>query len=246
MPLSGRNPVATPIYIITCEHGGKQIPPAYRALFAAQAAVLATHRGYDAGALLMAQELATAFAAPLFASTTSRLLIDLNRSIGHPALFSATTRELPPAERAQIVDLHYRPYRSAVERAVEQAVARGRRVIHLSSHSFTPELDGDLRTADVGLLYDPARRGEATLAERWKAALEAATPTGSVPLRVRRNYPYRGRGDGLTAHLRKRFPAETYVGIELEINQAIVFAGGRRWARLRGVLIDTLHTASVC
>ena len=40
-------------------------------------------------------------------------------------------------------------------------MARGRRVIHISSHSFTPELDGKVRSADVGLLYHPGRHGEA-------------------------------------------------------------------------------------
>jgi hypothetical protein len=61
---------------------------------------------------------------------------------------------------------------------------------------------------------------------------------------VRRNYPYAGKGDGLTSHLRRRFPPRAYVGIELEINQRIVFAAGRRWAALRGALIDSLRTAA--
>ena len=33
-------------------------------------------------------------------------------------------------------------------------------MIHLSSHSFTPELDGKVRKADIGLIYDPARQRE--------------------------------------------------------------------------------------
>ena len=52
-------------------------------------------------------------------------------------------------------------------------------------------------------------------------------------LRVRRNYPYAGKGDGLTSYLRRRFPPGAYVGIELEVNQSIVFAAGRRWTALR-------------
>ena len=60
---------------------------------------------------------------------------------------------------------------------------------------------------------------------------------------MRRNYPYAGKGDGLTSHLRRRFPPGAYVGIELEINQSIVFAAGRRWTALRGVLIDSLRAA---
>jgi len=227
-------------FIITCEHGGNRIPAPYRRLFRGQRALLDSHRGYDPGSLVMAKALARAFAAPLVASTVSRLLIDLNRSIGHPQLFSAMTRAAPAQTRAQIVEQHYRPHRMHVERLIGQAVARGQRVIHISSHSFTAELDGAVRGADVGLLYHPGRRGEAELCARWKEVLAAIAPE----LRVRRNYPYAGKGDGLTSHLRRRFAPCDYVGIELEVNQGIVTAAGRRWTALRRLLIDSLRTAS--
>jgi predicted N-formylglutamate amidohydrolase len=226
-------------FLVTCEHGGNRIPAAYRSLFQGCDALLDTHRGYDFGALVMARALARAFRAPLVTSTISRLLIDLNRSIGHPRVFSAATRGAPASLRAKIAEQHYWPYRLQVERLVGQSVSRGRRVIHISSHSFTPELDGKVRSADVGLLYDPRRRREAALCARWKSALAELAP----PLRVRRNYPYAGKGDGLTSYLRRRFAPGAYVGIELEINQGIVVAGGRRWTALRSVLIDSLRMA---
>jgi predicted N-formylglutamate amidohydrolase len=226
-------------FIISCEHGGNRIPAPYRRLFRGHRALLDSHRGYDPGSLVMAKALASTWRAPLVASTTSRLLIDLNRSIGHPQLFSAATRGAPGETRAQIVDEHYRPYRVQVERLIRQAVSRGHRVIHISSHSFTAELDGRVRGADVGLLYHPGRRGEAEVCARWKESLAASAPE----LRVRRNYPYAGKGDGLTSHLRLRFAQSDYVGIELEVNQSIVFAAGRRWTALRCVLIDSLRTA---
>jgi predicted N-formylglutamate amidohydrolase len=226
-------------FLITCEHGGNRIPPSYRALFQGHRELLDTHRGYDRGALVMARELAAAFQAPLVTSTISRLLIDLNRSIGHPQLFSAATRGAPRLVREQIIAHHYRPYRAQVERLVRQAVARRRRVIHISSHSFTGELDGKPRHADVGLLYHPARRGEVELCARWKAALGAVAPA----LRVRRNYPYAGKGDGLTSYLRLRFPRRAYVGIELELNQDIVLRAGRRWTALRRLLVASLRAA---
>jgi len=122
---------------------------------------------------------------------------------------------------------------------VRQLATRGRRVIHVSSHSFTPVLNGEVRRADVGLLYDPRRREEAALCSRWKTALGAIAPA----LRVRRNYPYAGKGDGLTSALRLAFASRDYVGIELEINQQIVLAGGRQWTALRGALIDSLRRA---
>jgi predicted N-formylglutamate amidohydrolase len=187
----------------------------------------------------MARALARAFRAALVTSTISRLLIDLNRSIGHPQLFSAATRGAPATVREQIVAQYYRPYRERVEHLVRRSVARGRRVIHISSHSFTPELDGRARTADAGLLYHPGRHAEAELCARWKATLAAIAPE----LRVRRNYPYAGKADGLTSHLRQRFAHGAYVGIELEVNQSIVLAAGRRWTALRGVLVDSLRTA---
>jgi len=226
-------------FLVTCEHGGNRIPAAYRSLFRHWGARLDSHRGHDPGALVLARDLAKALHAPLVASTVSRLLVDLNRSAGHAQHFSDAMRDTPPEMRARIVERHYRPYRDAVERFVSRSAARGRRVIHLSSHSFTPTLDGRVRTADVGLLYDPTRHGETSLCARWKAALVARAPG----LRVRRNYPYTGRSDGLASSLRRRFPPDAYVGIELEVNQAIVRADGRAWRALRTNLIDAFQAA---
>ncbi|MGH6623613.1 MAG: N-formylglutamate amidohydrolase, partial [Burkholderiaceae bacterium] len=150
------------------------------------------------------------------------------------------TRAVRGPARDEIVERYYRPYRAEVESLVRRSVSRGRRVIHVSSHSFTPKLDGTVRRADVGLLYDPSRGGEVEVCARWKESLAALAPE----LRVRRNYPYFGRGDGLTSHLRRRFPPGVYVGIELEVNQRIVFAAGRAWDRLRRVLREGLRAAS--
>lgn len=226
----------TEFVLITCEHGGNRIPAPFRGLFRAHRALLQTHRGWDPGALAVAEALATAYQAPLVASTTSRLLIDLNRSIGHSQVFSTVTRELPAATKAQIIAEHYRPHRDEVERLVEHAVSRGQRVIHVASHSFTPELDGVVRAADVGLLYDPRRHLEVETSARWKKTLASRNPA----LRVRRNYPYAGKADGLTSHLRQCFPPNVYAGIEVEVNQRFVLAGGRPWSALRRVLIESL------
>lgn len=228
------------VYLVTCEHGGNRIPPAYRHLFRGQRALLDSHRGFDPGALALARALSRAFDAPLVASTITRLLIDLNRSLGNPRAFSAATRRLPADVRGHIVARWYEPHRAAVERQVRVAVSRGDRVIHVAAHSFTPVLEGQVRHADVGLLYDPRRRAELALCARWKASLAARAPH----LRVRRNYPYAGNGDGLTRYLRSRFSQRTYVGVELEINQRIVFAGGPPWRALRRVLADSLRSAS--
>jgi len=226
-------------FIITCEHGGNRIPATYRHFFSGQRRLLDSHRGHDPGALVVARELARAFDAPLVVSTVSRLLVDLNRSIGHRQLYSPAIRAAPVALRAEILRRHYLPYRAEVEKLVARSIARGRRVIHLSSHSFTPELGGVVRRADLGLLYDPGRRAEARLCAQWKTSLAAIAPE----LRVRRNYPYAGKGDGLTSYLRRRFPDRRYAGIEIEINQKFAQAGGPDWKALRAMLVASLRVA---
>jgi len=228
-------------YLITCEHGGNRIPPRYLPLFAGFEALLQTHRGYDPGVLAMARELARALAAPLFVSTTSRLLIDLNRTIGHTRLYSEATRNAPVAVRGEILEQYYLPFRNRVETHIDEAIAHGKRAIHISSHSFTPELDGTIRNADISLLYDPARSGERELCRRWQTELKARAPE----LKVRRNYPYTGTSDGFTAYLRRHFPADAYIGIELEINQKHVFRGGRQWPALRCHVIKALRQATI-
>jgi predicted N-formylglutamate amidohydrolase len=225
--------------LITCEHGGNRIPVRYRPLFAGFEALLQSHRGHDPGALALARDMSKALAAPLFVATTSRLLIDLNRSIGHPNLYSEATRDAPARVRHEILESHYLPYRDQVEAHIADAIARGSRVIHLASHSFTPELDGAVRNADIGLLYDPARPGEVDLCRDWQTRIRALAPE----LKVRRNYPYTGKSDGFTAYLRRRFPAEAYIGIELEINQKHVLSGGRPWRVLRDHVIESLRQA---
>jgi len=225
--------------VITCEHGGRKVPRGYAALFAGREESLDSHRGWDAGALELGRQMAEAFGAPLHVATTTRLLIDLNRSIGHPQLFSEVTRPLSRAHRDDIIDLHYRPHRQAVESDIARHIGSGQRVIHVASHSFTPALDGLPRQADVAWLYDPRRPGEMAFARAWMRVLEQRAPE----LRLRRNYPYQGRADGLTASLRRHHPDATYVGIELEVNQRFVEQGGVPWKRLKEMLVDSLKKA---
>jgi hypothetical protein len=59
---------------------------------------------------------------------------------------------------------------------------------------------------------------------------------------VRRNYPYRGDADGLTTHLRKRYPDGRYTGVEIEVNQKHTLGDAARWRALRNLLVHSLQT----
>jgi predicted N-formylglutamate amidohydrolase len=240
--MPGRKPAVRPVeLIISCEHGGNRVPARYRKLFSGALGLLASHRAYDPGALALARDFARAFRAPLFYSTISRLLVELNRSPGHPQAFS---RRVPPRLHEELIERYYRPYRTRIEAQIATAVRRGRRVVHLSCHSFTPRLAGVRRSAHIGLLYDPHRRPEALLCALWEKRLNE-----NAKLRARRNYPYRGSADGLTTYLRTRFSGRDYLGIELEVNQKFPRANGAQWRALRRLLVasfrDALNSGSV-
>jgi predicted N-formylglutamate amidohydrolase len=223
--------------IVTCEHGGHRIPRPYWPLFKHYKAALASHRGFDPGALSLARDVAQQFGAELIYSTTSRLLVELNRSPRHRQVLSEATRSLSHDERRALFDRYYWPYRNWLEAQVEQAIARRKAVLHLSCHSFTPRMHGVTRNADIGLLYDPRRARERAFCGEWQERIEAADPT----LRVRRNYPYRGSADGLTTHLRRLHPNHEYAGIEIEVNQKHTMRSPAHWKALRALLVRCLE-----
>jgi len=185
----------------------------------------------------MARELAAKLGGVLVASEVSRLLVDLNRSLGNSSIHGEAIWRVPEQQRHEIVERYYLPYRTEARQHVSAAVESGVDVVHISSHSFTPKLHGELRNADIGLLYDPARESEARFCELWKKSLAACAPH----LKVRRNYPYAGKGDGLTRYFRGQFSPAEYVGVELEINQHHVLQAGATWTVLRKAVIESLR-----
>ena len=230
-----RSSPAGDVLVLTCEHGGNRIPRPYAHLFRGAKAVLASHRGWDPGALEVARLLSRELARPLLAVTWSRLFVEANRSSSNPRIWSRFTKALPREARDRILERWWRPHREEVEGAVAKSIASGRRVVHVAVHSFTPELGGVVRNADVGLLYDSRRKGEAKLCRHCAAILSRIDPE----LRVRFNYPYSGAADGLTTWLRRRHVESRYLGIELEINQAQV--GARGWRGFQRKISESLR-----
>ena len=198
--------------VLTCEHAGNHIPDIYKRHFTGAGTLLSSHRGMDPGALDLFRRLEhlAAFSA---CHMPSRLLVEVNRSVNHRQVFSEFTRNLTEPEKKQLLQAYYFPYRNNVEQGIRNLIQHGEKILHISVHSFTPELDGKIRKADIGLLYDPARP-EKQFCARFKDELLRQAPG----LKIRYNYPYRGISDGFTTALRRIFP-QHYLGIELEVNQ---------------------------
>lgn len=200
------------LLFLSCEHGGNEVLPALAPRFKGAARVLASHRGWDIGALGLFQHLRP-LAAASASARLSRLCIELNRSEHHPRLFSEFTQHLSAAEKRVLLS-YYRTYREGFTASVQAALRDGHDVVHIGVHSFTHVLNGKERDLDIGLLYDPARPAEKHFCAEWSKAIRLRAPG----LRVRMNRPYKGTSDGFTRDLRKRFP-KGYAGIELEVDQ---------------------------
>lgn len=224
-----------PHIVITCEHGGNEVPPRYADLFRGHERRLRTHQGFDPGALSTGHLLSRRFDAPFFYSTTTRLLVDLNRTARASTRFSNITRPLPEEERDRILREHYQSHWDRVWREVERGRKRAGLVIHIASHSFTPVWKGKMRHCDVGILFDPRRSPVAELARAWQLQLQRDQPDAIV----RRNYPYRGWTDAMTTEFSRRLPASEYIGIELEVNQGLL-KSRQRWPRLQRAIVDSL------
>ena len=199
--------------VISCEHGGNDIPKDFQKYFLNQQDILQSHRGYDPGTLDFYEKLVPV-ADFSECNTVSRLLIECNRSLHHPKLFSEISKKLTDSEKEYLIENVYLPYRKTIEFQIRSYIAAREQVLHISLHSFTPCLNKVERNNDIGLLYDSRKSLEKTFSEHWKNLFEQENPL----INVRYNYPYLGSADGFTTYLRKQFP-EYYIGIELEVNQ---------------------------
>ncbi len=217
------------LYLLSCEHGGNIVPPEYTSLFKGEEEVLYTHKGIDFGALRLAQLLKKATAFPLYYTTISRLLVEANRSLDNDELFSDYSNELSDEEKEDVLTKYYYPHRNQVEEAIEKAIHTGNKVLHLAVHTFTPAMDGEVREADLGILYDPERSVEHTFATRFREALLGQNAARTVLF----NSPYPGVDDSLPTYLRKKFSQHHYGGLELEVNQKFFLNGeGAVWETL--------------
>jgi len=203
-------------FIISCEHASNNIPAEWGHLFASLDAKkdLNTHLGIDIGAKKIAEYFSDELSCDLFLADYSRLLIELNRSLDNPKLFSKYTQNISDTNKQDIIKDFYNPYRIQVENLIKKYINQNNKVFHFSIHSFTPVLNDKVRTTDIGLLYDPNKIQEKEFCKELKKIY-----LKDNRYKLKLNYPYRGTSDGFTTYLRAKFDASKYLGVEIEFNQ---------------------------
>ena len=204
--------------IISCEHAGNYIPKLYIPLFEGKTEILASHRGWDIGAMEVGKYVARHLEAPFFYQKVSRLLVEANRSLHNPELFSEFSVSLSDNEKKKLIDSYHQRYRQEVIDEINKAFLTNDQVIHISMHSFTPALNGIERRVDIGVLVDESIADEAQYAYYLIDKISAVIPNMLTMI----NLPYNGADDGFTTYLRKQYPSDKYLGVELEINQKYV------------------------
>jgi len=212
--------------VLSCEHASWTQPPGVDLGVAGD--VLQSQAGWDHGAFDIASRISEAVGLPVHAGAFTRMFIDLNRPADHPDVIPAVcygapvpgNAHLSAGDRAARLATFHAPYWDAIRRDVHARLRDPGAVLHLSSHSFSPELDPQNRVFDVGVLYDPSHAFEAELAERMMFALRAAG------LAVRANQPYSGVGPAVCTALREELAGQRYAGIEIEASHAVTHARG--------------------
>lgn len=224
---------------LSCEHGGNKIPPAFQSYFEGQEYILQSHRGWDPGTLALAQYLSRELEIPLVSCTVSRLLIEMNRSLGHPQLFSEFSASLSNGQKAQLFAKYYYPYREKIKSNIERNIIHEKATLHFSIHSFTPILNGHTRMVDIGLLFDPSRSLELLICTQIQNELQKQLPD----MQIKFNEPYLGIDDGLTTYLRVQYEDKIYAGIEMEINQKWV--GTEQFTDIKQALKNAISSLQI-
>ncbi|QDS95066.1 N-formylglutamate amidohydrolase [Roseimaritima multifibrata] len=204
--------------LISCENGGTEVPRFIADAFSSVKARqdLATSRGFDHGARTAATWLSRLTNSPLVACQFTRLAIDVNHSLHHRHLLSKYTKKQPAELRSELAERLYKPYRREVRNKVEHLLTRHAYVIHVAVRTFPPVGRKGPRRTDIGLAYDSRRDEELELCLDWYEEMYDILPW----VRVRRNYPFRGRRDSLVKSLRDQFSEDEYIGVEIHLNQA--------------------------
>lgn len=224
-----------PLLILTCEHGSNKLPLCFRDTVPDE--ILQSHRGYDIGARAIYKTLVKLEKPDYYCENIySRLFVDLNRSITNDEVFSEFYKNLEVEGDSKKTELlkkkakreaikYWTEYRRRLEVFIADALTLRNnyiddsfpKIVHIAIHSFTPELNGQVRDADIGVLFDPDRPLESKIAKVIKNEVKKLNSN----LNVRFNYPYHGKSDGITTDLRQKFGPE-YAGIEIEFNQKLL------------------------
>ena len=152
-------------FLLICDHASNVIPQSLGQLGLNDTRVLKEHVAIDIGARDITAYLADKMDVPAVVAGFSRLVIDVNRDPDHdksipaisdnihvPGNHSLNTQD----SNARISEI-YAPYHRCIAECIDTIKARNVTPFVISIHSFTPEMKGEERLTDIGVLWDSNR-----------------------------------------------------------------------------------------
>jgi predicted N-formylglutamate amidohydrolase len=205
--------------VITCEHASNAVPPPLE-VGPGDRAWLDSHWGWDLGAEEVVRELVLRRRAVAVCARHSRLVCDANRPPDHPTWILTEidgqpigfNQHLDDGERERRRRCYHQCFHDVVDRTLGACCRRSRPApLLLSVHTFTPELHGEVRSMEIGVLFHDFE----PLAERLASLI------AGEGFAVALNEPYSGRaGLAYSAFLHGRSHGVPY--LELEVRQDLV------------------------
>jgi len=215
-------------FLFSCEHATCAVPEAYRDLFRGSEDMVASTRGWDPGALNLAQGFSMKFRTPLVHADVTRLLIDVEQT-GNDR-WSEFSLKLPEANRVKLEDRHERAYRTNLQQRINEDFQRHSVVFHLMVHTEPGEGAVILETA-------PGNEIGEKFAGKWRDRLA----TTGLDVRHIAN----ADSSPLAKHLATMYPSDRYAGIRLRVPQSYFLEGKPlRWDTLKKALLTGLAQVS--
>lgn len=176
-PFNVVNALSESPVLLVCDHASCRFPDALGDMgldpFAQRC-----HLAHDIGAGALTKSLARSLAVTAVIARYSRLVIDCNRQLLDPGAFLEYgdgivvpgNRNLSQADKDARADAIYWPYHNAIDQQIRRLRAAGPPPAFIAIHSFTPVLNGESRTTEIGILWDKDERLADLFIREFRAA----------------------------------------------------------------------------
>ena len=163
-PFVIRNPEATSPILLVCDHASLRFPSSLGTM-GLDPAARRCHLALDIGAGALTELLSESLGVTAVLCQYSRLIVDCNRQLMDPGAFLEFgdgvvvpgNRNLHQDEKDARANEIYWPYHRAVDAQIERLGEQGIKPVLISIHSFTPVMNGESRTWEMGILWDQDR-----------------------------------------------------------------------------------------
>jgi predicted N-formylglutamate amidohydrolase len=155
------NPEATSPVFLVCDHASRRIPAALGTM-GLDPAVRRCHLALDIGAGALTRKLAASLGSTAVLCRYSRLVVDCNRQLMDPGAFLEFgdgvivpgNRNLHRDDKGMRADEIYWPYHGAIGSQLKRLADSDIKPVFVAVHSFTPVLNGEARSWEMGVLWD--------------------------------------------------------------------------------------------